>query len=90
MRIWYNLQVDSPTQNPVPVVSPTTILSDMHGIVKVYADDRLVFSREMRSSGEFMRLPSGFKATYWQIEVQGNVRIQSIETATAAKELLNV
>ncbi len=90
MRIWYTLQVDSPTQNPVPVVSPPAILPDMHGIVKVYADDRLVLSREMRSSGEFMRLPSGFKATYWQIEVQGNVRIQSIETATAAKELLNV
>jgi hypothetical protein len=90
MRIWYTLQVDSPTQNPVPVVSPPAILPDMHGIVKIYADDRLVLSREMRSSGEFMRLPSGFKATYWQIEVQGNVRIQSIETATAAKELLNV
>jgi hypothetical protein len=90
MRVWYTLQVDTPTQNPVPVVSPTTLNPDMHGIVKVYADDRLVFSREMRSSGEFMRLPSGFKATYWQIEILGQVRVQNIEMATSAKELLDV
>lgn len=90
MRIYYTTFASTPTQNPVPVVSPSTLAADMHGIVKVYADDRLVFSREMRSSGEFMRLPSGFKATYWQVEINARVAIQSIEMATAAKELLNV
>jgi hypothetical protein len=90
MRIWYCDQCDTPTQNPVPVVSPTVLAPDMHGIVKVYADKRLVFSREMRSSGEFMRLPSGFKATFWQIEVQAHVQIRNIEIATTAKELMSV
>lgn len=91
LRVWYKADpVNTPQQNPVPVVSPTDLAPDMHGIVRVYADDRLVLSREMRSSGEFMRLPSGFKATYWQIEIKARVEVYSLETATAAKELLNV
>jgi hypothetical protein len=90
MRIWYSLPPGTPEQSEVPVVSPTSLAADMHGIVKVYADDRLVFSREMRSSGEFMRLPSGFKATFWQVEIQARVEIWNVELTTTAKELMNV
>lgn len=61
-----------------------------YGKVRVYANGRQVFERQMRSSGEFMRLPSGFKATHWQIEVEGSVRVYSVETATSAKELGSV
>lgn len=89
LRIWYSTFSWTPAQG-VQVLNPTTLAANMHGIVKVYADDRLVMSREMRTSGEFMRIPSGFKATYWQIEVQSRVQINSIETSTAAKELVNV
>lgn len=60
------------------------------GTVRVYADNRLVFTRPLVSSGEFMRLPSGFRATYWQVEVEGVVPVYSIEFATSAKELANV
>lgn len=63
--------------------SETTI----YGTVRVYADGRLVLSRDLRQSGELIRLPSGFKATYWQFEVEAIVRIKKIEVATSAKEL---
>ena len=56
--------------------------------MRVYADDRLVMTREIRKSGELMRLPSGFKADYWQIEFETVVRINSVQFATSVKELL--
>jgi hypothetical protein len=34
-----------------------------------------------------MRLPSGFKADFWQVEVTTKVPISSIQMATSAKEL---
>jgi hypothetical protein len=57
------------------------------GKVRVYADGRLVFARDIHASGEFMRLPSGFKATYWQIEIEARAPLKTIEIATTAKEL---
>jgi hypothetical protein len=47
----------------------------------------LRFTRALNSSGELFRLPSGFKATFWQIEIEGNTQINSVEIATSAKEL---
>lgn len=90
MRVWFSTYSTTPTLNPVPVVNPTTLTSNMYGIVRVYADDRLVYSREIRTSGEFFRLPSGFKATWWQVEIESRVQINNIEVATSAKELAGV
>jgi len=59
-----------------------------YGLLRVYADDRLVMTRELRTSGELMRLPSGFKADYWQIELETIVKINSVQFATSVKELL--
>jgi len=58
------------------------------GLVRVYADDRLIMTRELRTSGELMRLPSGFKADYWQIEFETVIRINSVQFATSVKELM--
>jgi len=90
MRVWFSTYPTTPTLNPVPVINPASLASDMWGIVRVYADDRLVYTREIRSSGEFFRLPSGFRATFWQIEVEARVQINNIEVATTAKELMSV
>lgn len=90
MRIWFDTFSDTPELNPVPVVSPTTLQPDMYGIVRVYADGVLRLSREIRTTGEFIRLPSGFKAQYWQIEIEGRVQINEVEVATTAKELMSV
>lgn len=88
MRIWFNVPPGAPTLNPVPDTSLNQELkADQWGLVRVYADGRHVFTREIRVSGEMLRLPSGFKATNWQIEVEARIQIYTIEAATAAKEL---
>lgn len=65
-------------------------ITSIFGIIRVYADNRLVYQRDMRASGEFMRLPSGFKATYWQVEIEARTSVYSVEMATTAKELGSV
>lgn len=91
MRVWFDTFPDSPELNPVRnTAQEQTLADDQYGLVRVYADSRLVMTRELRTDGEFMRLPSGFKATYWQVEIEARVRITSIEMSTAAKELMNV
>jgi hypothetical protein len=91
MRTYFELWPDSPELNPVPNASLVQDLAaDQYGLIRVYCDGVLRFTRELRTSGEIMKLPSGFKATYWQIEVEGRVRIKSIEIATSAKELIRV
>jgi hypothetical protein len=60
------------------------------GTVKVYADDRLVMTRAINKSGELIRLPSGFKAEFWQFEVTSKVPLSSIQAANSVKELSNV
>jgi hypothetical protein len=91
MRTYFELWPDTPTLNPVPNASQSqTLAADQYGLVRVYCDGVLRFTRELRSSGEIMKLPSGFKATYWQIEIEARVRIKSVEIATTAKELISV
>jgi hypothetical protein len=88
MRIYFDTYADSPELNPVPNASLVqTLADDQWGLARVYADGVLRWTREMRSSGEIMRLPSGFKATYWQVEVEARVKVKSIEIATTALEL---
>lgn len=60
------------------------------GIVRVYADGRLVMTRSLVRSGEQWRMPSGFKADYWQFEVESGVEIRSLQAASSAKELETV
>lgn len=67
-------------------------LTNIFGTVRVYTggNNRLVYQRDIRTNGEMMRLPSGFKATYWYIEIEAKCRVWSVELATTAKELGSV
>lgn len=67
-----------------------TLQANQYGLVRIYADGTLVMTRELRTSGELMRIPSGFKADFWQIEVEGRVNVYSLQWATSAKELASV
>jgi len=60
------------------------------GTMRLYADDRLVWERELLTSGVMMRLPSGFKADFWQVEIEGQVILWSVQMATSARELASV
>lgn len=56
-------------------------------VFRVYADDRLILTREVQKSGEIIQMPSGFKSNFWQFEVEGQVVISNIQVATSIKEL---
>lgn len=56
-------------------------------LLRVYADGTLVLTRELQSSGELVLLPSGFRADYWQFELNGQVSIKNLQIATSVKEL---
>lgn len=51
----------------------------------IYADRKLVYSG--RSAGNVFRLPAGFKARCWEIEVTANVQITQIIIAGTVDEL---
>lgn len=89
IRIYFELPPWAPTQNPARDTSEGQIMTaDKYGIVRIYADDTLIMTRELRASGELMRLPSGFKADYWQIGLETLVKVNSVQLATSVKELL--
>jgi hypothetical protein len=79
-----------------------TLGATQYAIVKTYADigvDEngnlngsmvLVDCKEVRRSGEMLRLPAGFKAEQWQFEIVGRVIVTNLQVATSAKELANV
>ncbi len=91
MRVYFEVPEWAPTQNATRnTSSPQTLAADQYGLVRVYANDTLVMTRELRTSGELMRLPSGFKADFWQVEFEHVVKILSFQMATSAKELMKV
>lgn len=57
------------------------------GEVRLYADGVLRYRRRLLKSGELFSLPSGFKARFWEVEVEATLKINSIEMADTAKEL---
>lgn len=91
MRVYFEIPPWAPTQNSVRNTSPVqTLQAGQYGLVRVYANDRLVMTRELRTSGELMKLPSGFKADFWQFEFEAVVKVLSFQVATSAKELMKV
>jgi hypothetical protein len=60
------------------------------GVIRVYANDRLVMTRELVTSGQQWRMPSGFKAGYWQFEVEAAIEVFSLQAATSPTELQGV
>jgi hypothetical protein len=91
MRVFFETYPDSPVLNPVPNAGlEQQLAADQWGLVRVYADGILRFTRELRTSGQTFRLPSGFKATFWQVEIEARVKVLSVEIATTTKELGSV
>jgi len=47
----------------------------------------LIYTQELRTSGELWRLPSGFTADFWQYEIETRLKILNIQIASSVKEL---
>ncbi len=90
-KIYFRVPPNTVALNPVANTSQTqftgSLASDQWGLFRVYADDRLVMVRELRLSGEQFRLPSGFRADFWQFEIEARVEIENLQIATSATEL---
>jgi hypothetical protein len=91
MKVWFDLDPTLPTLNPVRDTSINQSLkADQWGLVRVYADKRLCYTAELREAGELMKLPSGFKAQYYQVEIEARIAVSKVEVASTVKELVNV
>lgn len=76
--------IDPDTGAYVPLVyDPNT----QYGIVRVFADFKEIYAAELREPGQLMRLPSGYKAEFWEVELVGRNKIKSVQMATTVKEL---
>jgi len=64
-------------------------LSIQH-LFKMYADGVLKFTRPIRKSGEQFRLPSGYKADYFQFELSGQLMVFNMQIATSPRELRGI
>lgn len=90
-KVYFNIPSWAPALNPTPNSDLVqTLAADQWGLVRCYADGRLVHTRELRESGEQMRLPSGFKADYWQWEIEARVEIKSFQAASSTDQLRQV
>jgi hypothetical protein len=90
-KVYFTVPPGSPALNPVQNMAQVqTLAADQYGLFRVYADGRLVMTRELRTSGELMRLPSGFKADFWQFELEARVEIDNIQVASSVEELQTV
>jgi hypothetical protein len=95
LRVWF----EEDTKNPVFSLNPTrnvntpqALAADQYGLVRVYIgnEQTLVMTRELRTSGEIMRLPTGFKKEFWQFEIEARVKVFNFEVASSIKELSGV
>lgn len=70
--------------------------ADRYAFIKTYVDLdgdgtlRLIDAREIRKTGEVLRIVDGFKAETWVWEIQTRVPISSVQIATSIKELAKV
>jgi hypothetical protein len=98
MKVFFNVPPGTPVQgvrNTAATNDPSwnTLGGNQYGILRVYADiggddtPVLVTTREIYSSGEMLRVQSGFKAEFWQWEIEARVNISNLQVATNAREL---
>jgi len=88
MKVYFEAVSTSPALNPTPNTNLIqTLAADQYALVRVYADGTHIYTRELRTSGELWRLPGGFKADFYQFEVEGRVRVMSLQAASSPKEL---
>jgi hypothetical protein len=90
-KVFFTVPPNTVSLNPVEVFGLNqTLQADQWGLFRAYADGVLIMTREIRVSGEQFRLPSGFKADFWQFEIEARVQVDVMQIATSAAELAAV
>ena len=87
---FYDTDSMMPTAGPDHTLDQPELGDNQKGLIRIFADGRHVATREMRNSGELHRLPSGYLAEFWEIEIEARVRFKSLLVGSTVKELRNV
>lgn len=102
MKVYFTVPPGTPALNPTrlgQVASDpvwTTLAADRWAYLKTYVDLNndgsltLIDAREIRNSGEVLRIIDGFKCDTWQWQIEGRVNISNVQIATTIKELAQV
>jgi hypothetical protein len=94
LKIFFDdIPENSQSENADPWAAGATALLplDVTGELRLYANRELVWAREFpTTSGELMKLPSGYKTDIYQLEITSRVRVHSIQAATSVKELQQI
>lgn len=93
LKVFFNVDSTLPALAPNPVEDQTalqTLANNQWGIVRCYADEELIWAREIRTSGELMRLPSERKADFYQIEIEARVTVWNVQVAETSRDLAKV
>ena len=84
---YVKLNVTAVKSGNVVTISNFQLHEPVLGVIRVYADSRLVMERALIKNGEQWRLPSGFTADFWQYEIEAAVEVFSLQMATSVNEL---
>ena len=88
MKVYFSTFPTTPPQSAERNNDLDQVLGpNQYGLLRLYADGRHVMTYELRTSGELIRPPSGFKAEFWQFEVEARVEISKIQMASTPREL---
>jgi hypothetical protein len=88
VKVFFSVPPNTPAQNPNRnMADPQALDGGQYAILRVFANGQLFTTREVRQSGELLRVYSGGKFDDWQIEIEGRVLINSVQAATSVKEL---
>lgn len=89
LKVFFSVPAGTPTQSATrDTTDPQpTLGANQYGIVRAYADGVLRTTREIRKSGELLRILSGYKTEDWQFEFEGRVPISNVQIATSVREL---
>jgi len=91
IKVWFSPLDTTPAQIARDETYPQLVLgANQYGIVRVYVDDELWCTREIRRTGELLRIFSGIKGERWQFEIEGRVDVSNMQVATTVKELAQV
>lgn len=96
-KVYFMIPPNTPELGPETMGPQASLGANSYGIFRLYAgttDDpgamELIYTRELRKSGEIFRPPSGFTAEFWQVEIEARVIVTSIQLANTPKELARV
>lgn len=91
LKVRFSLDDTAPDLNPTRNTALLqTLAADQYGLIRLYAGDELVSTRELRKNGEVFRPPSGFTADSWYFELETRVKINDVQLASTAAELARV